>query len=140
MPEIITKHLTSEELEVAIEAKTAKVVFSKPGWRLVVHDGLKYSCVSSSVSLWAVPAGSRDSDYRGSKTVWSIKKVEIDAGYERKKPGKAIDVNVLIPKLKEAISFTVNERWSQSDWPLLKPENIKVLIEEIERMRPAKAA
>lgn len=81
MAEETIKHLANEELEAAIEAKTARVVFSKPGWRLVIHNGLKYSCVSSLVRLWAQPAGNRASDYRGTKKVWAIKKVELDTGY-----------------------------------------------------------
>lgn len=134
------KHLTNEELEAAIETGDARVVFSKPNWRLVIHEGLKYSCVSSLVSLWAKPAGNSDSDYRGTKLVWAVKKVEPDTGYERKKPQKAMPVDQLIPQLKQAISSADNGRWNRTDWSLLKPENIQALIDEIEKAQTSRAA
>lgn len=132
--------LTSKELEAAIEAKTARVVFSKPGWRLVIHEGLKYSCVSSVMELWAQPAGNRNSDYRGTKLVWTIKKVEPDSGYVRKQPRKPMPLDQLIPQLKQAIAFAENGRWSKLDWSLLKPENVQALIDEIEKTRISSAA
>ncbi len=134
------RHLTDGELEAAIEAKTARVVFSRPGWRLVIHDGLKYSCVATSVSLWTQPAGNRNSDYRGRKTVWMIKKVELDTGHERKQPRRTMEIEALIPRLKQAIAHAENGRWKSLNWPLLKPENIQALIDEIERARPMEKA
>ncbi len=140
MAEQDISHLTDGELEAAIEAKTARVVFSKPGWRLVIHDGLKYSCVATSVSLWTQPAGNRDSDYRGSKTVWTIKKVELDTGYERKQHRRAMELDALILRLRQAIARAENGRWNNLDWSLLRPENIQALIDEIERARPMEKA
>jgi len=134
--------LTNEELDAAIEAGTARVVFSKLGFRIVVHGELKYSCTSSIVSLWTSAAGTHRSDFRGNKLVWSIKKVEPETGYARKQPRKAMELDQLVQKLRQATSFAEqnNGRWSKIDWPLLTPENMKVLLAEVERAQTAQKA
>jgi hypothetical protein len=138
--EITTKHLTNEELDVAIKEGTAKIVCSRPKWQLVVHGGLKYSCVSSTVTVWARAVGCRASDYRGTETRWMIKSVEPDLRYERIRPRQAMPIDELIPQLKKAITYAANGSWNKPDWPLLKPENIQALIDEIERSQMSKAA
>jgi hypothetical protein len=134
------QHLTSEELEAAIEARTARIACSRPGWRLVIHNGLKYSCVGTRMSQWVAPVGNRSSDYRGTKTVWTVKSVEPDAGYERKQTRQAMPLDLLIPELKQAIVRSENGRWNSLDWPLLTPENVKLIIDEIDKAKISIAA
>jgi hypothetical protein len=51
-----------------------------------------------------------------------------------------MEPEVLIPRLKQAISCAENGRWNKLDWPLLNPENIQPLLDVIERERPLQKA
>ncbi len=70
----------------------------------------------------------------------TIKKVEPDTAYERMRPRRAMELDVLIPRLKQAIAYAENGRWNNLDWPLLARENGQALIDEIEHARPMKKA
>lgn len=101
MAETTTKYLTYEELDDAIKAGTAKIVCDRPKWRLIVHGGFKYSCVRSTVEVWARPVGRRPSDYRGTTIVWFVSRIEPDTGYVRNRPRPAMPLDQqrsLIPK------------------------------------------
>ena len=89
MPEIEKKHLSDDELEKAVAAGAARVVFERPKFRIVIHDGLRYLCNRVSFVCWAKAAGNSSSDYRGTKDKWLINKVEPDTGYQKNVPAPA---------------------------------------------------
>jgi len=141
MPEQSEAKITNETLTKAVAAGSARVIFERDRFRLVIYGGMKYHCALVRFVMYAQPAGNTASDYRGTKSEWQIKKVEPDTGYQpSSKPPKAISADDLVPKLKQALIYAVNDRWSQQDFRLISPANIQVLIDEIERQQPAKAA
>jgi hypothetical protein len=141
MPEQTQAQLTNEELEKAVVDGSARVIYDRNGFRIVIHGGLKYHCGQVRFALYARAAGNRVSDYRGTKSEWQIRKVEPDTRYQRtSKPRPSLSADELVSKLKLALVVVVDGRWLQKDWPLVSPANVRILIDEIERQHLAKAA
>lgn len=137
----VQTHLSDEELEKAVASGAARVIYERGSFRLVVHGGLKYHCTLVRYGLWSVAAGAHSSDYRGQKSEWKIKKVEPDTGYQRKTmPRPAITASELAAKLRDAMAASADGRWAREHWRLVSPDNIKVLLDEIDRLSVPKAA
>lgn len=130
--------LSEEELEREIASGAARVICGRDSFRLVVCAGLKYHCALQRFQMWAEPAGNRDSDFRGTKVVWKIKKVEPDTGYQRKSsPQPTITVEELEAKLRAAIATSSDGRWAREHWSLVSPANITMLLNKIDKLSTA---
>jgi hypothetical protein len=132
------EHFSYEHLEQAIARGEARIVVDRPRFRVILHKGFRYVCTYRTFSLWANAAGNKASDYRGSRSYWSIQSKEPETK-KYLKPSK-MDVETLIKELNCAIEAAEAGRWQSKHWKLVAPDNVQLLLTEISTLRSRKAA
>ena len=135
-------HFSYEQLEQAITCGQARIVVDRPKFRVIIYQGFRYACVYRTFTLWAQAAGNKASDYQGRRSSWSIQTKEPETKkYQRLTPKREMmGVDTLIKELRTAIDAAQDGRWQREHWKLVAPENLQLLLAEIDNLRTTKAA